>query len=167
MENIVLVGAGGFGREVLQLIDCNLFNPVGFIDPDASQSSNLSLPILGDDSLIPFLKEKNIAPSICLTVGDVEIREKIFNIAVKHNLHLPNIIHPSAVLAGVKAIKDGVIIIDVGTNRVNGKLTGDVDFNGVYDKCSFITPNPGGIGPLTVAFLMQNTFIAYKKQIKI
>ena len=63
-------------------------------------------------------------------------------------------------------IKDGAVLIDVGTNRVNGKLTGDVDFDDVYDKCSFITPNPGGIGPLTVAFLMRNTFIAYKNQIK-
>jgi methylenetetrahydrofolate dehydrogenase (NADP+)/methenyltetrahydrofolate cyclohydrolase len=63
-------------------------------------------------------------------------------------------------------IKEGVIIIDVGQNRVNGKLMGDVDFNDVFDKCSKITPVPGGVGPLTVAFLLQNTFTAYKKQLK-
>lgn len=62
-------------------------------------------------------------------------------------------------------IKEGVIIIDVGINRVNGKLCGDVDFNDVIDKCSAITPSPGGIGPLTVAFLLKNTFTTYKNQV--
>lgn len=64
-------------------------------------------------------------------------------------------------------IKEGVIIIDVGTNRVDGKLCGDVDFDGVFERCSKISPTPGGVGPLTVAFLMQNTYIAYKKQLKL
>ncbi|MFX1279445.1 MAG: bifunctional 5,10-methylenetetrahydrofolate dehydrogenase/5,10-methenyltetrahydrofolate cyclohydrolase [Promethearchaeota archaeon] len=62
-------------------------------------------------------------------------------------------------------IKEGVIIIDVGTNRVNGKLCGDVDFDDVYEKCSYITPSPGGIGPLTVHFLLRNSFTAYKNQL--
>lgn len=64
-------------------------------------------------------------------------------------------------------IKDGAIIIDVGQSRVNDKLFGDVDFDDVFEKCGAITPNPGGVGPLTVAFLLQNTFIAYKNQLKI
>jgi methylenetetrahydrofolate dehydrogenase (NADP+)/methenyltetrahydrofolate cyclohydrolase len=59
-------------------------------------------------------------------------------------------------------IKEGVVIIDVGINRVEGKLCGDVDFDDVLDKCSAITPSPGGIGPLTVHFLLHNTFIVYK-----
>jgi methylenetetrahydrofolate dehydrogenase (NADP+)/methenyltetrahydrofolate cyclohydrolase len=61
-------------------------------------------------------------------------------------------------------IKRGVVIIDVGINRIEGKLYGDVDFEGVISKCSKITPVPGGIGPLTVSFLLQNTFSSYKKQ---
>ena len=61
-------------------------------------------------------------------------------------------------------IKDGAIIIDVGINRVNGKLCGDVNFEDVYEKCGKIAPSPGGIGPLTVHFLLQNTFTAYKNQ---
>jgi len=63
-------------------------------------------------------------------------------------------------------IKKGVIIVDVGTNRVDGKLCGDVDFDGVLNKCSKITPSPGGVGPLTVSFLCHNTFHVFKKQIK-
>ena len=62
-------------------------------------------------------------------------------------------------------VKEGVVIIDVGISRENGKLSGDVDFEGVLDKCSWITPNPGGVGPMTVSFLLQNTFNAYKKQL--
>jgi methylenetetrahydrofolate dehydrogenase (NADP+)/methenyltetrahydrofolate cyclohydrolase len=63
-------------------------------------------------------------------------------------------------------IKEGVIIIDVGTNRVEGKTCGDVDYEDVFEKCSWITPNPGGVGPMTVSFLLQNTFYAYKNQMK-
>jgi len=62
-------------------------------------------------------------------------------------------------------VKEGVVIIDVGISRENGKLSGDVDFEGVFEKCSWITPNPGGVGPMTVSFLLQNTFNAYKKQL--
>jgi methylenetetrahydrofolate dehydrogenase (NADP+)/methenyltetrahydrofolate cyclohydrolase len=64
-------------------------------------------------------------------------------------------------------IKDGVVIIDVGTNRIDGRLTGDVDFNNVIDKCSKISPVPGGVGPMTVSFLLQNTFNAFKNQMNI
>jgi methylenetetrahydrofolate dehydrogenase (NADP+)/methenyltetrahydrofolate cyclohydrolase len=64
-------------------------------------------------------------------------------------------------------IKEGVVIIDVGTNRVDApgtekgyRLTGDVDFNDVYDKVSLITPVPGGVGPMTITMLMYNTLEA-------
>jgi len=57
-------------------------------------------------------------------------------------------------------VKDGAIVIDVGINHVNGKLCGDVAFDEVKEKASFITPVPGGVGPMTVACLMENTIIA-------
>jgi methylenetetrahydrofolate dehydrogenase (NADP+)/methenyltetrahydrofolate cyclohydrolase len=60
-------------------------------------------------------------------------------------------------------VKDGVVVIDVGTNRLdNGKLTGDVDFPAVSLKASYITPVPGGVGPMTRAMLMKNTLNAAK-----
>ena len=59
-------------------------------------------------------------------------------------------------------VKEGAVIIDVGTNRVDDKLVGDVDFENVSPKCSYITPVPGGVGPLTIASLLENTIIAYK-----
>lgn len=62
-------------------------------------------------------------------------------------------------------VKDGAVVIDVGINRdENGKLCGDVDFENVKDKASWITPVPGGVGPMTIAMLMQNTVNAAKQQ---
>ena len=60
-------------------------------------------------------------------------------------------------------VKDGVVIIDVGISRVEGKLSGDVDFESVAPKASFITPVPKGVGPMTVAMLIQNTVELSKK----
>lgn len=60
-------------------------------------------------------------------------------------------------------IKKDAVIIDVGINRVNKKICGDVNPN-VMDKCSYLTPVPGGVGPMTVVMLVKNTFKAYKKQ---
>ena len=62
-------------------------------------------------------------------------------------------------------VKEGAVVVDVGINRgEDGKLCGDVDFENVKDKCEFITPVPGGCGPMTIAVLMKNTLLACKKQ---
>ncbi len=64
-------------------------------------------------------------------------------------------------------VKEGAVVIDVGINRnAEGKLCGDVDFEAVKDKTSYITPVPGGCGPMTIALLMKNTLIAAEKQKK-
>ena len=64
-------------------------------------------------------------------------------------------------------VKDGAVVIDVGMNRnAEGKLCGDVDFESVKDKCSFITPVPGGVGPMTITMLLKNTLTASKEHKK-
>lgn len=66
-------------------------------------------------------------------------------------------------------VKDGVVIIDVGITRVKDdskkgyKIVGDVDFDNVSKKSSYITPVPGGVGPMTIAMLLKNTLQAYLK----
>ena len=67
-------------------------------------------------------------------------------------------------------IKEGAVVVDVGITRVEDatkkrgfKLAGDADFEGMKDKCSAITPVPGGVGPMTVASLIENTLEAYVK----
>ncbi len=65
-------------------------------------------------------------------------------------------------------VKEGAVVVDVGINRnADGKLCGDVDFESVKEKASYITPVPGGCGPMTIALLMKNTLIAAQKQNKI
>jgi methylenetetrahydrofolate dehydrogenase (NADP+)/methenyltetrahydrofolate cyclohydrolase len=69
-------------------------------------------------------------------------------------------------------VKEGVVVIDVGTTRVDApgtksgwKLLGDVKFDEVAPKCSWITPVPGGVGPMTITGLLQNTLLAAKKSV--
>ncbi len=68
-------------------------------------------------------------------------------------------------------VKEGAVVIDVGINRMTwgeyeGKLVGDVDYDNVASKCSFITPVPGGVGPMTIAMLLKNTLKAAKMSVK-
>ena len=62
-------------------------------------------------------------------------------------------------------VKEGAIVVDIGINRAdNGKLVGDVDYENVASKCSYITPVPGGVGPMTIAMLLQNTIKSAKQR---
>ena len=60
-------------------------------------------------------------------------------------------------------IKPGAVVIDVGINRVDGKLVGDVEFDSAKEVAGYLTPVPGGVGPMTIAILMRNTLEAAKK----
>ncbi|MDK9693405.1 MAG: bifunctional methylenetetrahydrofolate dehydrogenase/methenyltetrahydrofolate cyclohydrolase FolD [Sulfurimonas sp.] len=83
----------------------------------------------------------------------------------KHTLNADMIFVGAGVINLIKEdmVKDGAIIIDIGINRANdGKLVGDVDFENVCEKCSYITPVPGGVGPMTIAMLLSNTLKAAK-----
>ena len=108
--------------------------------------------------LIFMMLKRNATISVCHTsttnIEDHMRRADILVVAVRH----PNFVTK-------EKIKEGAIIIDVGVNRVNGKLCGDINFDDVYEKSGKIAPSPGGIGPLTVHFLLHNTFTAYKNQI--
>lgn len=62
-------------------------------------------------------------------------------------------------------VKEGAVVVDVGINRLeNGKVTGDVDFEAVKEKASYITPVPGGVGPMTITMLMKNTLQSWKRR---
>jgi methylenetetrahydrofolate dehydrogenase (NADP+)/methenyltetrahydrofolate cyclohydrolase len=69
-------------------------------------------------------------------------------------------------------VKEGAVVIDVGINRISDttkpkgyRIVGDVDYNGVLDKVSAITPVPGGVGPMTIAMLLKNTIHSAKKEV--
>lgn len=95
-------------------------------------------------------------------------------IAHSKSVDLPQLVREADIVVAacgcpkmVKAdwVKKGAIVIDVGITRVDGKLCGDVDFDEVAEVADAITPVPGGVGPMTVAMLLQNTYTAYLKQI--
>jgi methylenetetrahydrofolate dehydrogenase (NADP+)/methenyltetrahydrofolate cyclohydrolase len=114
--------------------------------------------LVGKPLIFMFLK-RNATVTICHTsTSDIESHIKKADILVVA-IGQPDFITKDK-------IKEGVVIIDVGTSRINGKIRGDVKFEDVIDMCSWITPNPGGVGPMTVSFLLQNTYNAYKRQIR-
>ena len=81
----------------------------------------------------------------------------------KHTLNADIILVGVGVINLIKEdmVKDGAIIIDIGINRADdGKLVGDVDYEHVAQKCSYITPVPGGVGPMTISMLLSNTLKA-------
>jgi len=109
-QPIAIAGAGGFGREVLDLLDRDRFTPVGFIAPGAPDGVELPLPILGDDGLIPSLAARGIATCLCVAIGHPRRREAVFEIAKACGLALPPLVHRSAVIFATTSIGAGAII---------------------------------------------------------
>lgn len=105
--------------------------------------------------LVPLFLQKDATVSIChsktFNLSDITKTADILVTAIGK----PNFI-------GREDVKQGAVVIDVGINRVNGKIVGDVFFDAVKDVASYITPVPGGVGPMTIAMLMYNTLKAYR-----
>ena len=101
-----------------------------------------------------MLLEKNATVTICHSrtkkLGEITKQADILIVAIGKDRFIKE-----------NMVKDGAVVIDVGTNRVDEKLYGDVDFENVKDKCAYISPVPGGVGPLTISSLLENTIIAY------
>ena len=166
-------------------------------DVDAFHPQNVGKIMLGDYDFVPctpagimeMLEYEGIdvAGKTCVVIGRSNIVGKPMGMLLLHKNGTVTICHsktkdlkevcksadilvaavgrPNFVTADM--VKEGAVVIDVGINRVDGKLVGDVDFAEVKDKCSAITPVPGGVGPMTIAMLMQNTLTAVKKQNKV
>ena len=105
-----------------------------------------------------LLLEKNATVTICHS------RTKdLSKITRQADVLIAAIGKPNFVTADM--VKDDSVIIDVGINRVDGKLVGDVDYQAVSQKVSLITPVPGGVGPMTIAMLMANTLQSFKNSL--
>ena len=115
--------------------------------------------LVGKPLIFMFLK-RNATPTICHT-----FTKDLDHCIKQADILVVAVSRPKFITK--EKIKEGVVIIDVGTNRVEGKLVGDVDFEDVLEKVSMITPVPGGVGPMTVSYLLQNTFNVFKKQLNI
>ncbi len=87
----------------------------------------------------------------------------------KHTLNADILISATGVPHLIKEdmVKEGAVVVDVGISKVDGKIVGDVDFERVKEKASYITPVPGGVGPMTITALLMNTLKAYKQHMGI
>ena len=163
-------------------------------DVDAFHPANVGRIMIGDYDFVPctpagimeMLAYENINPEgkTCVVIGRSNIVGKPMAMLLLHKNGTVTVCHSKTqnlkeicskadilVAAVGKAkfvtsdmVKEGAVVIDVGMNRVDGKLFGDVDYESVKEKASAITPVPGGVGPMTIAMLMQNTLTAAKRQ---
>lgn len=163
-------------------------------DVDAFHPVNVGKIMIGDFDFVPctpagimeILKFYNISPEgkSCTVIGRSNIVGKPMAMLMLHKNATVTVCHSktenlkeickssdiliSAVgkagFVTVDMVKDGAVVIDVGMNRENGKLCGDVAFDDIKEKTSYITPVPGGVGPMTIAMLLKNTVTAAKKQ---
>lgn len=105
-----------------------------------------------------LLIQKRATVQVCNT-RTKDMREKLKNADIVISAAgVPNLI-------GKEDIKKGAVVIDVGINRVEGMICGDVNFEEVKDIASYITPVPGGVGPMTIASLMKNTLKSYRMRV--
>ncbi len=130
-------------RGVLTLLDEEKINLKGQVVTIIGASEQLGLPLAKE------LKKRKALVTIC-DISTKDLREQtlrsdiVFSVAGE----------PGLIIG--RMVKDGVVVIDIGTSRVDNKLVGDVDFESVAPKASKITPVPGGVGPMTIISLMEN-----------
>ena len=162
-------------------------------DVDAFHAVNVGKIMLGEYDFLPctpagvmeMLHSYNIEVSgkNCVVIGRSNIVGKPMAMLLLHEIchsrtkNLAEICSQADILVAAVGrpkfvtadmVKEGAVVIDVGMDRdENGKLCGDVDFENVKGKCSFITPVPGGVGPMTISTLMKNTLKACKIQNKL
>ena len=149
------------GRECL--IACTPFGIMRILEHYNIELEGKEAVVVGRSNLVgkplaQLLLDKNATVTICHSrtknLGEVTSRADIVCVAIG-----------KAKFLKADMVKEGAVVVDVGMDRdENGKLCGDVDFENVAPKCSYITPVPGGVGPMTVTMLLQNTVRAYKQQ---
>lgn len=166
-----------FGRMALNLpcyLPATPFGILQMLERNNIETSGKHCVVLGRSNIvgrpISILLSKKAKVGNC-TVTLVHSRTKDINEEVKRADILVAAIGIARFVTE-DMIKDGVVIIDVGINRIEDatrksgyRLVGDVDFDNVKDKCSYITPVPGGVGPMTVTSLMLNTLRASKREV--
>lgn len=116
--------------------------------------------IVGKPMAMLFLQDEKATVTIC---------HKNTKDLKSHTLKADILVVATGVPQLIKAdmVKEGAVVVDVGINRVDGKIVGDTDFENLKDKVYAITPVPGGVGPMTVAMLLQNTLEIYKRKFSI
>ena len=160
-ENVGRIMLGNY-----HFLPCSPAGVMALLDAYGIDPTGKECVVLGRSNIVGkpqalLMLERNATVTIChsKTVDDAAHtkRADILVVAIK-----------KANFVKADMVKPGAVVIDVGINRLpDGKLTGDVDFESVSKVASAITPVPGGVGPMTITMLMQNTLTAAKESVKI
>jgi methylenetetrahydrofolate dehydrogenase (NADP+)/methenyltetrahydrofolate cyclohydrolase len=143
---------------------CTPYGVIKLLESENIPISGQNVVIVGASNIVGkpmalMLMKRDATVAVCHAktrdLAQLTIMADILIVAAGH----PNLIVP-------QMVKRGAVVIDVGINRLpNGKLTGDVDFEGLLETASFITPVPGGVGPMTVTMLLVNTIVSAQNSI--
>lgn len=156
------VNVGKLVANTASLISCTPLGVITLLDKSGIPIEGRRVVIVGRSNIVGkpaalLFLHRNATVTICHSrtknLSDYTLRADILVAAIGK---------PAFVKADM--IKKGAVVIDVGINRDEAGLIGDVDFPSVKEKVSYITPVPGGVGPMTIAMLMKNTLTAFKQQ---
>ena len=156
------VGKLSIGEEAF--IPCTPHGVIKLMEHENIEMAGKKAVIIGRSNIVGkpaamLLLQKNATVTICHSrtkdLAKVASEADILVAAIGK----PNFVTPDMV-------KEGAVVIDVGINRVDGKLVGDVDFEAVKEKAGYITPVPGGVGPMTITMLLFNTVVSAKRKAK-
>lgn len=162
VDGLTFVNAGLLLNNKARLVPCT---PLGImklfsfydIHLDGSKVLVINRSNLVGKPLVSLLLEKNAT----VTVAHTHTKD-LAHFSQNADVVITAVGKRDSFILNAEMIKEGAIVIDVGTNRVNGKLCGDVDFDEVKKKAGYVTPVPGGVGPMTICMLLNNTVAAAK-----
>lgn len=161
VDGLTILNTGKLFQNMDTLVSCTSSGIIDMLDYYNIKVSGKNAVVIGRSLLVGkpvsmLLNNRNATVTMChsKTENLSEITRKADIIVIA--IGVPNFLTSDMV-------KEGAVVIDVGMDRdENGKLCGDVDFDSVEPKASYITPVPGGVGPMTIAMLMKNTLMAAK-----
>jgi methylenetetrahydrofolate dehydrogenase (NADP+) / methenyltetrahydrofolate cyclohydrolase len=162
VDGLTFLNSGLLSNNKSKLIPCT---PLGVmtlfdyynIDLDGSTVSIINRSTLVGKPLSSLLLEKNSTVIICHSHT-----KNLYKLLQCSDIVITAVGNRTTFKLTKNMVKENSIIVDIGTSRVNGKLLGDVDFGDVKERASYITPVPGGVGPMTIAMLLRNTVQAAK-----
>lgn len=169
VEGITPTSLGMIALERPRLVPCTAMSAIKLLESVGEEIRGKEAvvigcsPIVGKPIALLLLQETHFATTTVCHIGTSES-----GMLDKHVKKAEILVVAVGVPELIKGewIKEGAIVLDVGMNRVKGKWVGDVEFETAKEKASYITPVPGGIGPVTVAMLMKNSVEATKWQCK-
>ena len=142
-------------------ISCTPFGVMKLIESTETSLKGKRAVVIGRSNTVGKPMAMLLLNADCTVTVCHSKTEDLAGIASQADVLVAAIGKPKFVTADM--VKEGAVVIDVGINRVDGKLVGDVDFDAVKDKAAFITPVPGGVGPMTITMLLANTLQAAVK----